>query len=66
MITKTIYHVFTDNWDDFTEDKQEAYRIYDSLCQDNENVRLYSEKEDDQDGNFYDEQLIESKGQFPS
>lgn len=66
MSTKTMYHVFTDNWDEYTEDRAEAYRIYESLCKDNDNVRLYSVQEDNEDGNFYNEQGIEFKGEFPA
>lgn len=68
---KILYHVFTDNFDDWTETYKEALNIIKNLKADGyENLRIYKElyetKKNYEDSPMVcDEECIYSKGAWP-
>lgn len=62
------YHVFTNNFDDYTGDRKVAFDIVQSLIADGyENIRVYKDTEwNDKEGIFEDGDCIYSRGDFPS
>ena len=67
----TMYHVFTDNYDDFTESLDHANTIIKTWKKQGEvNLRIYEmtyqTKDDYKDDNVLNEDCIFSEGNFPS
>ena len=63
---KELFHVFTDDYDDWIKTKSEALKIARKLSKKNDRVRVYHETEWNEDeGIFEDGQPIYSKGEFP-
>ena len=60
---KTVYHVFADNVDLYLDTKEEAYQEYARLCQEREDVRLWTLLDDGED--IEDGDCLEAKGAFP-
>lgn len=61
-----LYHVFTDNHDDWVENKSEAYKLAKEILKENDCVRIYKETNwDYEEGLFTDEDCIYSVGSFP-
>jgi hypothetical protein len=58
---KGYYHIFTDNKDFYATTESKAVKIFDRLCVDYENVRLYFFEND---GDEYG-QCVDFKGGFP-
>jgi len=56
-----IYHIFTHNHDEYTDEKDYAYATYREFVAENKCARLYKLKDiDDEQGD-----CIESFGQYP-
>lgn len=63
--TGTMYHVFTDNTDEWTPDILEANRLFDEFVSDTGCARLYQELHEI-DGECLEEDCLRSKGRYPS
>lgn len=61
--TKIVFHIFTDGRDEYVEDEKKAYQIYNSWCEDYDNVRLWTME--DSGDELTDLDCIEAKGYFP-
>ena len=55
-----IYHIFTNNTDEYTTDKKEAYTIYNSFVAEYDCARLYELEQEGDNGD-----CIESHGHWP-
>jgi hypothetical protein len=63
---KEMYHVFTDNYDDYVTTKKEAMKLAKQLFKEYATVRVYHQTEwNEKDGIFEDGDCIYSKGHFP-
>lgn len=62
---KRGYHIFADNVDEYTWDFDEAAIVYNSLCKDYDNVRLYEFYETVDEMDVWDGDCLKSKGEFP-
>jgi len=61
-----MYHIFSDNIDEWTPNLKEAKRIYNKWKKEYTNVRLYKETNwDKEEGLFIDEDCLLSNGSFP-
>ena len=65
---KTIYHIFTNNRDEWMKNYDRAYLLYQKWCNEFGNARLYEElwnntKTDDEPKN---ENCLESFGEYPT
>lgn len=63
--TTTLYHVFTDNADEWYEDEREAITAYDRLITANNNARLYVDIQDEADETIKEDCLM-SFSDYPS
>ncbi len=65
-----VYHVFADNRDTFTEDAEEAVRVYAHYAEEHGDSRLYEEIYRDREAMENDEMLTEdcllATGEFPT
>lgn len=61
---KPIYHIFTDNFDDYLV-KNEAIKMFNELVIDQQNARLYSTVWNRYDGIYDDKDCIKTFGSFP-
>ena len=62
-----VYHIFTDNKDEFTEDYKIALALFDHFKTKFGTARLYVEHQtDDEDHDFISEDCIKSFGGFPA
>lgn len=64
-----VFHVFSNNMDDYTTDYKEALAMFDEIVKENGNARLYLEtyndKEADEEGQPSDEDCLKSHGEWP-
>lgn len=61
----TEYHIFADNIDDYRDTYDDALLIYNQLCKDYANVRLYVQIIDET-GDVMEENCLKAKGGFPN
>lgn len=61
---KMGYHIFADGIDEYKLDYKKAIKIYNQLCKDYDNVRLWTFYEDES-GDIMDGDYIKGKGGFP-
>lgn len=59
-----IYHIFTDNRDEFRESLEEAKQLFYKFIDENGKARLYLNEEDEK-GQTLEEDCLESYGDFP-
>ena len=59
------YHIFSDNMDDYRDDYKSALMVYNELCKDYNNVRLYEQFWDDESEEMIEENCLKAKGGFP-
>jgi hypothetical protein len=63
---EVMYHIFTDNRDEYIEDKDKALELAKEWWKDYGCVRVYEQTEwDEEDGIFADGDCIYRKGAFP-
>ncbi len=64
---EVMYHIFTNNFDEYEEDIDEVFDILQKLIKDgNEDIRIYKQTEwNEEDGIFEDGDVIFSIGEFP-
>ena len=64
MENLVMYHIFSDGYDEYTQEKAVAKSIGRHMEKEGTNVRVY-EYEEDSHGNRIDEECIRSFGHYP-
>ena len=65
-MTYKIYHVFSNNLDEWYESISDAWRTYRIWAKENGTARLYEEDRQAPNGEVLEENCLASYGQYPS
>lgn len=64
-MTYKTYHIFTNNNDEWLENKKEAIQLFNDWKKENGCARLYEEIREKNSGEMIDENCIKSFGEYP-